>query len=49
MHVGERRRLVGQQLEAEMRRVEGDRRLDVVDHVPDVNGVPGHRLDVSEQ
>src|SRR5262245_37332368 len=42
LDVGERRRIVRQQLEAEVRCVEGDRRLHVVDHVPDVNGFSGH-------
>ena len=49
LHVGECGCLVGQQLKAEVRRVEGDRRLHVVDHVPDMNRLPGHRLDVTEQ
>ena len=41
--------LVRRDLEAEMRRVEGDRRLDVVDHVPDVNRADGHDGHVTEQ
>jgi len=42
LDVCECRRLIRQKLEAEVRRVEGDGRLDVVDHVPDVDGVAGH-------
>ena len=49
LHVGERGRIVRQDLEAEVRRVEGDRRLDVVDHVPDVNRADGHGGHVTEQ
>ena len=43
LDVGERRRGVRQDLEAEELGVEGDRRLDVVDHVADVDGlIVGH-------
>src|SRR5262249_32733424 len=37
-HVGKRRKSLGDQREAELRRVEGHRRVDIVDHVADVNG-----------
>jgi len=40
--VGEGRSHVRTQREPEMRRVEGDRRLDIVDHVPNVDRALGH-------
>src|SRR5512133_2877734 len=49
LHVGKRRRLIRQQLEAEVRGVEGDGRLDVLDHVADMDGVAEHRPHVTEQ
>ena len=41
-HVGERGRLVREQLEAEMRGVPGDRGFDVVHHVADVDRFGRH-------